>query len=132
MIQQCTVVVTWVEDWGKLHMVEMVDVNEILRARGQRFQPELLKHLYHHFQQNDEYTLEVLNERGEPLTRHFIEANYRRNQPFDCTIYLQAHSEDDAESVLFRLSYLLKQWRGLRSLNQPQASQGEWWHPQGA
>jgi len=116
MIQQCTVIVTWVEDWGKLHMIEMVNVNEVLRKCGQDFQPELLKHLYHHFNQQDEYRVDVLNERGEELTGSYINANYQRNQSFDCTLYLQAHSEQDADSVLFRLNYLLKQWRGLRSL----------------
>lgn len=116
MIQQCTVIVTWVEDWGKMHLVEMVDVNEALQSRGQAFQPELLKHLYHHFSQQDEYKVDILTERGEALTGSYINANCQRNQSFDCTIYLQAHCEQDADSVLFRLNYLLKQWRGLRSL----------------
>jgi hypothetical protein len=131
MIQQCTVIVTWVEEWGKLHMVDMVNVNEVLRERGQSFQPELLKHLYHHFSQQDDYVVDILNERGEALTPSYINANYQRTQQFDCTLYLQAHTEQDADSVLFRLNYLLKQWRGLRSL-QRSGSQGEWWHPQGA
>ncbi|MCA9914633.1 MAG: hypothetical protein KC496_14875 [Anaerolineae bacterium] len=132
MIQQCTVVVTWVEDWGKLHMVEMVDVNEALRKCGQSFQPELIKHLYHHFIQHDEQIVDMLNERGEELTLYYIDSHYPRNQQFDCTIYLQAHSEEGADSVLFRLSYLLKQWRGLKSLTQQPASHDEWRHPRGA
>ncbi len=132
MIQQCTVVVTWVEDWGKLHMVEMVDVNDVLRKRGQQFQPELIKHLYHHFIQHDDQIIDVLNERGEELTQHYIESHYPRNQQFDCTIYLQAHSEQGADDVIFRLSYLLKQWRGLKSLNQRTFTMDDWQHPRGA
>lgn len=132
MIQQCTVTVTWVEEWGKLHLVEMVDVNEVLRKRGQQFQPELIKHLYHHFIQHDDQIVDVLNERGEELTLYYIDRHYSRSQQFDCTIFLQAHSEEGADDIIFRLNYLLKQWRGLKSLAPHRASQDDWWHPRGA